>query len=144
MSNLNHYLENAATYFMRGKAEIELALDSDLPDVDDVVAQDVTEGIGQLLGEIESHGRPTKVRFKTSHDPTQINIELAWNGGALDERSLQRTNAAYAEGMASEIQTFQGGSFTAGHYIGKHGGKLVIENFNDPIYSVRNTILLLK
>jgi len=144
MSKLNLHLEDRAKYFMKGKAEIELALDSDLPDVDDAVAQDVNEGIGQLLNEIRFYGRPTKVRFKTSQDPTQIYIELAWNVGALDERVLQRANAAYDKGMASEIQIFQGGSFTAGHYIGRNGGNLVIENFNDPIYSVRNMIVLPK
>jgi len=123
--------------------ETELLLDQCMPDVYPVLElsrNPIMASLYELFYEINYHSKSTKRRVITNSGKESNNIELAWAGNILTKETLREINLNYRVGKQLKEKPDRSGTLRAGYFLGQVGGKVLIENFSDGIYTVRNVI----
>lgn len=122
--------------------EKEFRLSENLPKIYNFTDYlEIGKGITELVCEILQHGRGDKLRLTTSLEGGIQILELAWNGKSLDEDTLIKINQNYADGKRSESLPERSGTKRAGFFL-KNYGEIMIENYKDGLYAVRNIVNL--
>ncbi len=143
MTPLEYLLRFHARIYWRG-SEVEFDFSADVPATKGDSLEEVVNAMAELMQEVKEHNPKSNKRKVSARveGKKQIIIELAWNGRPLPSYHLETATERYVAGMRSPVNTFAGGAFSAAQRIGKHGGTVRIENFEDPVYTSRNVVAL--
>jgi hypothetical protein len=139
MVSLNTVVESVARHCWY-EAEIEFQLSTNLPDIYDELPFDLYKGICNLFCEISKHSESNKRRIKTSLVNEIQVLEAAWNGRQIQQKVIDLINENYREGARSQFQPHINGTKIAGYFLAQFKGTIILENFQDGIYAVRNVV----
>ncbi|MDP3765908.1 MAG: hypothetical protein Q8R04_05330 [Nanoarchaeota archaeon] len=140
------------SYLSSKLVDTELILDSSIPEIHpetpnshpllSLYYRSIFDALGELFREVSTHTESTKRRVKIGLIKDKQILELAWDGKQLSEQDLRLINDGYLEGMSLGELPYHSGTRRAGYFLNQVGGEVMIENFHDGIYVVRNVIKL--
>lgn len=149
MDTLNDLVE----WFVKNQwrhADTELVLDPLIPKIyRDTPSSSIISGpynkavfdaLDELFHEVSVHIKSTNRKVKTELQERLQIIELAWGGEQLSEDTLQLINGRYQDGSTMDSKPSYSGTSRAGYDLGQIGGEVLIENYSDGLYVVRNIV----
>lgn len=107
---------------------------------EEVALQQIRNGLSELGNEVNHHGHCTKAKVSTEKGYNEERVILAWDGPALADDLVQRINDSYRIGAESMHLPFRHGTQIAGFWFGFVNARIIIENYQDGDYRVRNIV----
>ena|SRR3989344_6968383 len=141
LSSLNDIIDVFEHFFDSKYFITDLQLEKGLPKVFREISEgQITQGLGELISEINHHGGGDSVRIQTQRGKASQKVIIAWNGLPLPEDLILRINTSYKKGLQESFPPQRHGTEIAGYWLGLVGGIISIENQDDREYFVRNVI----